>query len=84
MCGLQIRKQLGDMNGQQRVAGFQFHDQTAPDEEIQSCLPDLVVFVAQRDRNLLNVLNTAQSELDALGFLIHGLQEAGPQRSVHL
>jgi hypothetical protein len=85
MHELEVGDELGLVDGEQMVHGFDFEDDEAFHHEVEAVAAlEGEAFVAQRDGNLSLDAETAQAELTREAALVRRLQKPGSEVAVNL
>jgi hypothetical protein len=81
--GFEITAANGEMNVLQLEDRFQFNDDLAFNEEIQTVFADLVIAVEERYRMLPDELDSTERKFNSHRFLVEGFQKTRTKCSVH-
>jgi len=80
---LQIRDGLGEVDGGDRLDGFELDDQPSGYQKIESSLPNELFFVAHSDGHLSSESQMPEREFDGQCLLVDTFQEPRPQNTMH-
>src|SRR5258708_24845050 len=82
--GFQVRENLREVDGWKVLHRLELHDDAVGNEEIEALSADCPALILDADCHLSRERNAAKGELDAERLLVDGLEEAGPENSMHL